>query len=100
MRDRRPHTKNTLTSRNWFGKASAGLILGFLLSLALGGAVGRFAFGGVGRFSIEHQLTMWLIAPVWLAILSGCFLFLTGLRAWLWLGAANLALWSLLIATG
>jgi len=85
-----------LSSRNWFGNACAGLLLGFFLALGLSGIFVQFGPGEVGAFSAKHQLTMWLIAPLFVAVLSGCFLFRTGLRAWGWLGLANLLIWGLL----
>ncbi len=88
-----------LSSQHWAGKASAGLILGFCLSLGLSGFLGLFVFGGVGQFSIAHQLTMWFMAPTLVVLLSTCFLFQSGLRAWCWLGAANVVVWSILFLT-
>ncbi|GAB3292077.1 hypothetical protein [Parahaliea aestuarii] len=84
------------TSSDWFGKASAGLLLGFLLSLALGGLLARYGLGGVAPFSIQHQLTMWLVSPLLVIILSACFLFRSSAQAWLWLGGANVFAWVLL----
>lgn len=85
-----------LTSRNWFGKAAAGTVLGFMLALGLTGIFAWFGPGEVGFFSVEAQFTMWMMSPIWALILSFCFLFRTGLSAWIWLGAANLVVWGLL----
>lgn len=41
---------------------------------------------------------MWLVAPVWSAILGLCFLFRNGPRAWGWLALANVAAWGLYAA--
>lgn len=87
-----------LNSRNWFGKACAGLVLGFFLALGLSGLFAVIGPGEIGNFSARHQLTMWMIAPLMVAILSGCFMFHTGLRAWCWLGLANLITWGFLYA--
>ncbi len=84
------------SSRDWLGKASAGLLGGVFLALGLGGLLAHFALGGVGRFSLEHQFTMWLVSPLLLCTLCACFMFRSGLRAWAWLGAANLLVWGLL----
>lgn len=89
-----------LSSRNWFGKACAGTILGFTLSLGLCGVFACFGPGSVSFFSAQGQITMWLMAPLWAGVLSFCFLFRTGLRAWLWLGGANIIIWGALIAAG
>ncbi len=88
-----------LRSEDSISKASAGLILGLTLSLALSGLVGIFVFNGVPQFSIEHQFTMWITGPFLVLILSGCFLFRSGLSAWVWLGLANTLCWGLLWIT-
>lgn len=85
-----------LSSRNWFGKASAGLIAGFAASLAITCIYSLLA-GVRNAFLDAHgQLAMWAIAPLWAGILSFCFLFRSGWRAWVWLGAVNVAAWGLL----
>ena len=92
--------RRPLSSRDWFGKASAGLILGFLLAL---GAAGLFKMAtGVEEtfFSTKGQFAMWMMSPVWALTVSLCFLFRSGLRAWVWLAAANLVLWALLASLG
>ncbi|MBM3563202.1 MAG: hypothetical protein FJX16_00950 [Alphaproteobacteria bacterium] len=87
----------TRIRRDWVGKTSAGAILGFSLAIAL---AGLFAWLSPGRLATPNkfQLVMWLIAPIWLTTLSLCFLFSSGMRAWLWLGAANLAAYAGLFA--
>lgn len=85
-----------LSSRNWFGKASAGLILGFGLALALSGLFAWFGPEGLQGGSGKTQFTMWIVAPLWAAVLCTCFLFRDGWRAWLSLGGANLLCFGLL----
>lgn len=81
-------------SRDWFGKASAALVLGFTLALGLTSIFGwYFQDAGNPLFSAQGQMAMWLMAPIWAGILSFCFLFGSGPRAWAWLGAANLLAW-------
>jgi len=92
--------KRELTAKNWFGKASAGVILGFLLALGASGLFRTLAGIGESYFSTQGQFSMWMIAPIWVLILSFCFLFGSGGRAWAWLALANLLLWSLLAALG
>lgn len=75
--------------RDWFSKTSAGVILGFTLALAFAGLFAWLAPGGLDAPN-KFQIVMWLIAPIWLTTLSLCFLFFSGVRAWLWLGGANL----------
>ena len=91
--------KRALSSKDWLGKSSAGLILGFLLALGAGGLFK--VLGGVGDtfFSTKGQLAMWLVPPVWLGVLSFVYFFSSGLRAWAWLLGANalaLGFWWLL----
>ena len=61
---------------------------------------GLFAWlspGGIAADPGKVQFNMWLMAPVWALVLSFVYLFRDSLRAWLWLGAANVlgfaALW-------
>lgn len=88
-------TARKLHSGNWLGKASAGVILGFALALGLSGVFARFGPGEIGFFSGQAQFTMWIMGPLWAGVLSFCFLFHSGARAWLWLGAANAVAWGL-----
>ncbi|MAN73709.1 MAG: hypothetical protein CME84_06410 [Henriciella sp.] len=76
------------SSRNWFGKASAGLILGFVIAIALSGVWAWAGPGGLMASSIKTQLNMWMVPPIWALILSLCFFFRSGVRAWAWLGLA------------
>lgn len=87
-----------LTSQDWFGKASAGVILGFGLALAISGLFAWFGPGGLGESGGKVQLNMWLMSPIWMAVVSFCFLFRDAARAWLWLGGANLVAFGLLLS--
>ncbi|PNU02706.1 hypothetical protein A8V01_25895 [Novosphingobium guangzhouense] len=89
-----------LTSRDWLGKASAGLILGFVLALGLSGLL-AWAIGVSDTFfSTKGQLAMWSMSPVWCLVLSLCFLFRSGLRAWTMLALASAVVWAGVYATG
>lgn len=89
-----------LASRHWMGNASAGLILGFALALGFSGVL-AWAIGVSDTFvSTKGQLTMWSISPVWCIVLSLCFLFRSGLRAWIVLGLTNAVVWAALFAAG
>lgn len=88
-----------LSSANWFGKASAGVIAGFMLTLAICGLLAHFGPLDVGYFSAQSQISMWLMSPVWGLIMSFCFLFRNGVHAWAWLGSANAVLWGLLLGS-
>ena len=86
-----------LQSRHWLGKTLAGAVLGYTLALAVSGGVALLTPGG---FSGEGkvQFNMWMIAPVWATVLGLVFLFRDSLRAWLWLGLANVLAWGVLWA--
>lgn len=80
--------KNAPIQRDWGSKSVAGTLLGFTLALLCSGLFARLAAGMAA--SAKAQLAMWLVVPVWLGVLSACYAFPSGRRAWLWLGAANL----------
>lgn len=82
-----------LSSRDWPGKTAAALILGFALALGCAGLFQQCVDVGNNLFSTKGQFAMWLMSPVWALTLSFCFLFRSGLRAWLWLAAANALVW-------
>ncbi|MBK6351328.1 MAG: hypothetical protein V9E93_09950 [Steroidobacteraceae bacterium] len=92
------NARTRLSSRNWFGKASAGLALGFGLAVAVSGLFAWFGPGGLLAGTGKTQFNMWLISPVWVATLSLCFLFPSSRSAWYGLGLANLAAFGLLAA--
>ena len=92
MNDRRAR----LESRHWLGKSVAGLVFGFRLALALSGLFAWLGPDGIHGGGGKIQFNMWLIAPIWCAVLSCVFLFRDSLRAWLWLGGANAAAFGLL----
>lgn len=92
--------KTQLTSRDWFGRASAGLILGLAIALGASGLMAEAMGLKDTYFSLRGQFTMWMMAPVWALILSFCFLFRSGLRAWGVLGAVTGAIWLILFSVG
>lgn len=88
-----------LQSRHWFGKTCAGTVLGFGLALAVSGLFAWLGPDGIAAGGGKNQFTMWLMAPIWAAVLSLVYLFRDSLRAWLWLGAANVVAFGLLWLT-
>ena len=92
--------KPPLTSRDWFGKASAGVILGFFLALGCAGLVKLSMDIGEAFFSTKGQFAMWLMSPVWALTISLCFLFRSSLRAWIWLALGNFVVWLPIIISG
>lgn len=91
-------TRPRLDSRHWFGKTSAGVVLGYTLSIALSGVMAGLTPGGFGGGAGKIQFNMWMIAPLWASVLGFVYLFRDSLRAWLWLGLANVVSFGLLWA--
>ena len=89
-----------LTATNWFGKATAGFVLGLAIAIGISGLLTWAMDLGDTYFSLQGQFTMWMVSPIWCAVLSFCFLFRSGPRAWAILGAATAAIWLALLATG
>jgi len=81
---------------DWLSKTLAGLLLGLGLAFAASGLL-DLALQPMA-LPTRGQLAMWSVAPVWLGVAGAVYLFSTGLRAWLWLGGANLLGWGLLLA--
>ena len=80
--------------RTWISITLAGLLLGFTFALGFSGLV-AVALQGL-KMSVRTQVVMWVVVPVWLPILSGCFAFRSGKQAWMWLGAANASVFCIL----
>lgn len=83
---------------DWWSKTSAGVILGLGLSISLIGLFIYLAPDGIDATNGRHTLMRWLMPPIWIGVLGFCFLFRSGLSAWLWLGAANLFAFAALFA--
>ncbi|MNU94302.1 hypothetical protein D3C71_842800 [compost metagenome] len=88
-----------LQSNHWFGKTCAGVVLGFGLALAVSGLFAWLGPDGINAGGGKNQFNMWLMAPLWATVLSFVYLFRSSLRAWLWLGAANVLAFGLLWLT-
>lgn len=78
---------------DWLSKSLAGLILGFILGVGISGLFMAVASDMLG--SIKAQLSMWIITPVWLSVLTSVYWFQNGLRAWLWLTLINITVFGL-----
>lgn len=74
--------------RDWWSKSLAGLLCGAALALACSRLFVQFNPGMA--LSVRGQLAMWMVAPIWLGVLSTVYCFASGLRAWLWLGSVSL----------
>jgi hypothetical protein len=82
--------------REWVSKTLAGVLLGLALALSCSAVFAQLA--GAIAPPVRAQLAMWMVMPVWLSVLSGSYLFESGKRAWLWLGAANVVVVGVLAA--
>lgn len=80
--------------RDWLAKTLAGTLLGFTFAMGCGGLL-LAALGGFPP-PLRAQFAMWLVVPVWFGVLAACYALRSGLRAWLWLGGANLLVFGLL----
>jgi hypothetical protein len=83
---------------DWITKTLAGLIFGFALGIAVSGLFAWLTPSGVFGAPIKFQITMWLVAPVWLITLCAVYLFQRGGQAIIWLGSASVICWALLLA--
>lgn len=84
--------------RDWFGKASAGAILGLGLALSLIGLYAYLGPGGINAPGGRYATMRHLESFIWIGVFGFCFLFRSGLAAWLWLGVANLVTFAALFA--
>lgn len=85
-------TKHKAIAPDWVSKTLAGTLLGFTLAI---GCAGLFSWLAAEMpLSIRGQLTMWMMAPIWVGVLSGVYFFSSGKRAWAWLACANLLIFS------
>lgn len=81
-------TKNPGIQRDWVSKSLAGLVCGGLLSIAMTGLIDLWCASV--PLSIRGQIDMWLLPPIWLAVMSGVYFFRSGRQAWVNLGLAAL----------
>lgn len=79
---------------DWLSKTLAGTLLGLALAFGVSALLSQLL--QPMPLPTRGQLVMWAVAPVWLGVCGGVYFFASGLRAWLWLGAANLLTYGLL----
>lgn len=74
--------------KGWAGKTLAGTVCGLAIALA---ASGFFMYPGFDANTVfdKYQIAMWIVPPIWLAVLSCCYLFRDVRHAWLWLGGIS-----------
>ena len=73
--------------RDWLGKSLAGLVLGLLFALGCS-ALFHALTPNIGK-SVQAQLAMWMVMPIWMLVLAASYGFASGIRAWQWLAVAN-----------
>ncbi len=83
--------------RDWLSKTVAGTVLGLAFALACSGWFVHVAADL--PLSVKGQLAMWLVPPVWVAVLGVSYVLQSGARAWLCLAGPNTIAWGLLAAT-
>jgi hypothetical protein len=79
---------------DWVSKTLAGVLLGLTLAMAISGVFSQLMLDM--PLPTRGQLMMWMVPPIWLGVASGVYFFASGLRAWLWLGGANLIAYGLM----
>ncbi|WP_025885874.1 hypothetical protein [Asaia prunellae] len=85
--------KKPLDNRRWLAKALAGLIPGAVLSLGVMVLVGHLCGSTGNPMTMSAQWLMWLAAFLWIICICACFLFRTGLGAWLGFGWMACLVW-------
>lgn len=83
----------------WWSKTLAGVLLGLTLTYVLISMFAWYGYGGIDA-PAKVQFNMWMIAPIWLTILSMTYLFKTGVKAWLYLSLANLIAYGMFYLLG
>ncbi|WP_045855530.1 hypothetical protein [Teredinibacter purpureus] len=81
---------------DWWGKNCLGLVMGFLLALALSSL---FAWLGPGGIDTPHkvQFNMWVMPPIMMVCWSLVYLFRSAAQAFFWLGGINGVLYGVLL---
>lgn len=81
---------------DWLLKTSAGLVCGLALAYVF---VAFFAWYGPGGIDAQDkvQFNMWIITPIWFAILAGVYMFRSGKQAWVGLGLPTALLYGLFV---
>ncbi|WP_137009978.1 hypothetical protein [Aquitalea aquatilis] len=77
--------------KHWLAKTLTGQVLGLALGFACGGLLLRLL--DEVPLPVRAQLAMWLVAPVWLGVAGGVYLFRNAWRALVCLGGANALAW-------
>ncbi|CAB3780745.1 hypothetical protein [Pararobbsia alpina] len=82
-------TTKPIIAGHWIGKTTAGIVCGFALALTSSGLLVRLTPGSGGD-AAKAETAMLAVPLVWTAVFSAAYLFRTGPRAGLCLGAVSL----------
>jgi hypothetical protein len=88
-------TDRPLTNRQWPAKLVAAIVPGIIFSFGCMAVVGLLCHTTGETRTVSSQFLMWLAVLVWLGVMGSCFLFRSGLRAWIVLGGAAILVWAL-----
>jgi hypothetical protein len=87
------NAKKEKITPDWWSKILSATFLGYVFAIGCAGVF--FKINPDIPSHIRSQLAMWLVIPIWLSILSGCFFFKKGMYAWVTLISANLVIYAL-----
>lgn len=76
-----------------WGRATAGIVPGFVLAAALVSLLGRLLPGPWQSTLVPSVVVLF---PLWIGIAAAAFQCRSGVRAWAWIGGAALAVLALL----
>ncbi|MDE7546976.1 hypothetical protein PY793_03090 [Acetobacter fabarum] len=88
-------TNRPLTNRQWLAKLVAAIVPGMMFSFGCMAVVGLLCHATGEARTVSSQFLMWLVVLVWLCVMGSCFLFRSGLCAWVVLGGAATVVWAL-----
>jgi hypothetical protein len=79
--------REQLRGRDWLAFSLAAALPGFVLAMALAGI---FQYAAHPLAQDKSQVTMWIVAPLWMAAAGAAFGFRQPRAAWYWLTPAAL----------
>jgi hypothetical protein len=86
-------TATPVPTAGWSARLLAGTLAGGMVSLGTMALVGRLAGCIPSPQTVGAQALMWLVAPIWCAVMATSVLFRSAARAWSVLGGAAVLVW-------
>ena len=86
-------TATPIPTAGWSARLLAGLLAGAALSLGTMALIGRLLDCVPSPQTVGAQALMWLVAPIWCAVMAASVLFRSAARAWIVLGGASALVW-------